>query len=160
MASGYPIPKFYFSASKPEAEFNSNTEIGFTEVSGLDYQIDLIEYRDGRDPNFSKIKMPGMRKFSNVTLKKGIIQGFKDANSDFYSWIADGGSDGTVRKRSGYRKQVTLTLKDEEGTDVVAWKLYGAFPLKVAFTDLKADSNEVAVDSLELAIEDMTVEYF
>lgn len=159
MARLYPVPKFYFTVAKLDGDFNNSAEIGFTEVSGLDYQVDLIEYRDGRDPNFSKIKMPGMRKFSNVTLKKGIIQGFKEANKDLYKWIGDGGSDGTVRKRTNYRKDVVIALKDEEGNEVVAWKLISAFPLKVAFTDMKADGNEVAIDSLELAIEDLEVEY-
>lgn len=160
MASGFPIPKFFFSVARLGAEFNNAEDIGFTEVSGLDYSVDIIEYRAGNDPNFSKIKMPGMRKFSNVTLKKGIIQGFKDANSDFYSWIASGQSDGTVRKRTDYRKSITITLKDEEGNEVVAWNLINAFPIKVTFTDLKADANEAAVETLELAIEDLTVEYF
>lgn len=159
MAAGYPFPKFYFKVSRPEKEFNNVEEIGFTEVSGLDYQADLIEYRHGADQNFSKIKMPGLRKFSNVTLKKGVIQGFKDANAEFFTWIGDGKSAGTVRKRVDYRKNVVITLNDEEGHPVVAWTLTNAFPVKVAFTDMKADANEVAVETLELAIEDLSVEY-
>jgi phage tail-like protein len=159
MAQGYPFPKFYFKVSRPEQEFNSVDQIGFTEVSGLDYQTDLIEYRHGSDPNFSKIKLPGLRKFSNVTLKKGLIQGFKDANAELYAWIGDGGKAGSVRKRVGYRKNIVITLNDEEGNPVVAWTLTNAFPVKVAFTDMKADANEVAVETLELAIEDLNVEY-
>ena len=159
MAAGYPIPKFYFSVSKPEDEFNSSDQIGFTEVSGLDYSVEPIEYRDGIDPGFNKVKMPGLRKFSNVTLKKAIIQNFAEANKDFYKWIGDGGSDGTIRKRTDYRKNVVITLKDEEGNEVVAWTLYNAFPVKVGFTDMKSDANEVAIETLELAIEDLSVEY-
>jgi len=159
MAIGYPIPKFYFKVSRPEQEFNSADQIGFTEVSGLDYQIDLIEYRHGNDINFSKIKLPGLRKFSNVTLKKGVIQGFKDSNAEFYTWVGDGKKDGTIRKRSGYRRNIVITLNDEEGHAVVAWTLTNAWPVKVAFNDMKADANEVAVESLELAIEDLAVEY-
>lgn len=159
MAAGYPFPKFYFKVSRPEKEFNSADQIGFTEVSGLDYQADLIEYRHGSDPNFSKIKMPGLRKFSNVTLKKGIIQGFKEANADFFTWLGDGKADKTVRKRKDYRLNLIITLNDEEGNPVVAWTLTNAFPVKVAFTDMKADANEVAVETLELAIEDLAVEY-
>jgi len=159
MAKSYPLPKFYFKVSRPEQEFNSADQIGFTEVSGLDYQTDLIEYRHGADPNFSKIKMPGLRKFSNVTLKKGLIQGFKDANAEFFSWIGDGSKAGSVRKRVGYRKNLVITLNDEEGNPVVAWTLTNAFPVKVSFTDMKADANEVAVETLELGIEELTVEY-
>lgn len=159
MPQGYPVPKFFFSVSKPEDEFQNQTEIGFTEVSGLDYQVDVIEYRHGEDPNFSKTKQAGLRKFSNVTLKRGIIQGFKDANTDFYKWIGDGSHDKSVRKRSDYHRIVTITLKDEEANPVAAWTLTNAFPVKVAFTDMKADANEVAIDTLELAIEDLSVEF-
>jgi phage tail-like protein len=159
MAKEYPIPKFYFRVSRPQSEFKNNEQIGFTEVSGLDYQGDVIEYRSGSDINFSKIKLPGLRKFSNVTLKKGVIQGFKDANAEFFQWIGDGRKDGTVRRRQNYRKTVVITLNDEEGNPVVAWTLANAFPVKVGFTDLKADANEIAIETLELAIEDLTVEY-
>ena len=159
MATGYPIPKFYFKVSRPDEEFNSVDQVGFTECSGLDYQTDLIEYRQGADINFSKIKLPGLRKFSNVTLKKGVIQGFKDANAEFFTWIGDGKKNGTVRKRIGYRKNIVITLNDEEGNPVVAWTLTNAWPVKVAFTDMKGDANEVAIETLELAIEDLAVEY-
>jgi phage tail-like protein len=159
MAQGYPVPKFFFSVSKPDDEFSNQAEIGFTEVSGLDYQIDPIEYRHGDDPNFSKIKMAGLRKFSNVTLKKAIIQGKKESNHDFYKWLGDGGNATSVRKRLDYRKTVTITLKDEESNPVAAWTLTNAFPVKVAFTDMKADANEIAIDTLELAIEDLSVEF-
>lgn len=159
MANGYPFPKFYFRVSRPEQEFKNADEIGFTEVSGLDYQLEVIEYRDGSNKNFSKIKMGGLRKFSNVTLKKGVIQGFKEANTDFFQWIGDGNTDGSVRKRISYRKNIVITLMDEEGNEVVAWELTNAFPVKVAFTDMKADANEVAVETLELAIEDLSVTY-
>ena len=145
--------------SRPEQEFNSVDQIGFTEVSGLDYQADLIEYRHGSDPNFSKVKMPGLRKFSNVTLKKGVIQGFKEANAEFFGWLGDGKNTISVRKRTDYRKNIVITLVDEEANPVVAWTLTNAFPVKVAFTDMKADANEVAVETLELAIEELTVEY-
>lgn len=159
MAKEYPIPKFFFSVSKPEDQFSSQDNIGFSEVSGLDYQVELIEYRRGNDANFNKIKLLGLRKFSNVTLKKAIIQGFKDANKDFYKWIGDGGTKTSVRARKDYRRTVIITLKDEEGNDVVAWTLYNAAPVKVAFTDMKSDGNEVAIDTLELAIEDLSIEY-
>ena len=158
MATAYPFPKFYFKVSRPEQEFNSVDQIGFTEVSGLDYQIDLIEYRRGNDPNFSKIKLPGLRKFSNVTLKKGLVQGFKDANGEFFQWIGDGSKKGTVRKRLEYRKNVVITLNDEEGNPVIAWTLTNAFPVKVAFTDLKADANEVSIESVELVHEGLVIQ--
>jgi phage tail-like protein len=163
MATGYPIPKFRFTVAWSKPELSNATEVGFTEVSGLDYQIDLIEYRTGIDIGLSKIKLPGMRKFSNVTLKKGLVQGMKDANSDFYKWIDGSGSGtptpGSIRSRKEYRKTLTITLIDEESQPVIAWTLQNAFPVKVAFSDMKADANEISIDTLELAHEGLTMEY-
>lgn len=160
MSANYPLAKFYFKVSRPgDSEFHSVDQVGFTEVSGLSYELDVIEYRRGNDPNLSKIKIPGLRKFGNVTLKKGVIQGYKDANADFYSWIGDGNIAISVRKRTDYRRNIVITLNDEAGEPMVAWTLTNAMPIKVAFTDMKADANEVAVETLELAIEDLAVEY-
>jgi phage tail-like protein len=156
----YPIPKFRFRVSWDKEKPNQEENIGFTEVTGLDYSVDPIEYRDGIDPNLSKKKMAGLRKFSNVTLKRGVFTGIKD----FYLWIdGTGGSSGvgnfSIRKRQEYRRTVTITLLDEAATPVVTWTLTNAFPIKVQFNDMKADGNEVAVETLELAHEGVTVEY-
>ena len=61
----YPLAKFHFSVEW------GGTRIGFTEVTGLDVETEVIEYREGSSPEYSKVKMPGMQKFSNVTLKRG-----------------------------------------------------------------------------------------
>lgn len=163
MAQGYPVPKFRFTVSWTNPGLSNSDTIGFTEVSGLDYQIDIIEYRTGIDVGLSKVKLPGMRKFSNVTLKKGVVQGMKESNNDFYKWLDGSGSgtpvQGSVRSRKDYRKTITITLLDEESNPVAAWTLMAAFPVKVAFTDMKADANEVGIDTLELAHEGLTLEY-
>jgi len=159
MATNYPLAKFYFKVSRLTDKLNSEATVGFTEVSGLSYEIDVAEYRSGIDPGFSKVKIPGLRKFGNVTLKKGVIQGAKDANADFYSWIGNGDMAFSVKQRKDYRRDIVITLMDEANEPMVAWTLSRAFPIKVAFTDMKADANEVAVETLELAIEDLSVEY-
>jgi phage tail-like protein len=61
--ANYPLPKFHFLVQW------GGERIGFTEVTGLDIQVELIEYREGSNPEYSKIKMPGMLKYSNITLK-------------------------------------------------------------------------------------------
>lgn len=151
----YPIPKFRFKVKF--AGLSKENEIGFTEVTGLDYALDPIEYRDGIDPNLSKRKMAGMRKFSNVSLKRGVFKGL----NDFYSWV-DGGdkaTDTAIVKRKDYRRTVTITLMDEAAVEVVTWTLTNAFPIKVQFSDMKADGNEVSVDTMELVHEGLTVNY-
>jgi len=159
MATNYPLGKFRFKVGRQKNNLESEETVGFTEVSGLSYEIEVAEYRTGLDRGFSKVKIPGLRKFGNVTLKKGVIQGASKANSDFYTWISDGNAPFSVKTRTDYRRDIVIVLMDEANEPMVTWTLFQAFPIKVAFTDMKADANEVAIETLELAIEDLTVDY-
>jgi phage tail-like protein len=138
----YPISKFHF-----QVEWGGTT-VGFTEVSGLDITTEVIEYRDGASPEYSKIKMPGQRKFSNITLKRGTFKG----NNEFYNWF------NTVNMNQIERRDLTISLLNESHEPVVVWKVKNAWPTKVTPTDLKADGNEVALESLELAHEGLTIQ--
>ncbi|MBX7140323.1 MAG: phage tail protein [Chitinophagales bacterium] len=142
MAAQYPIPKFHFRLEWGGAK------IGFTEVTGLDISNDVIEYRDGATPEYSKIKMPGLRKFSNITMKRGTFKG----DNDFYAWF------NTIQLNTVERRDITISLLNENHEPVVVWKVKNAFPVKVTSTDLKADGNEVAIESLELAHEGLTIQ--
>jgi len=138
----YPIPKFHF-----QVEWGGS-KIGFTEVSGLDITTEVIEYRDGASPEYSKVKMPGQRKFSNITMKRGTFKG----DNEFYSWF------NTVNLNQIERRNLTISLLNENHEPVVVWKVKNAWPTKVTPTDLKADGNEVALESLELAHEGLTIQ--
>ena len=137
----YPIPKFHFRVEW------GGSKIGFTEVTGLDTQVEAIEYREGSSPEYSKLKMPGLQKFSNVTLKRGT---FTD-DKDFYNWIK------TVSLNTVERRDVTISLLNEKHEPIITWKIRNAFPVKVQASDLKADGNEVAIETLELAHEGLKV---
>jgi phage tail-like protein len=138
----YPLPKFHFTVEW------GGTRIGFSEVSGLDMQVDLIEYRDGSSPTYGKIKMPGMHKFSNITLKRGVFQG----DNDFFNWL------NTVSLNTIERRDLTISLLNEQHMPVMTWKVRNAWPVKVQSTDLKSDANEVAIETLELAHEGLTIQ--
>jgi phage tail-like protein len=138
----YPLPKFHFLVEW------GGSKIGFTEVSGLDITTEVIEYRDGVSPEYSKIKMPGQRKFSNITLKRG---SFKSDNQ-FYEWF------NTVSLNTIERRNLTVSLLNENHEPVIVWKVKNAWPTKITPTDLKADGNEVAIESLELAHEGLTIQ--
>lgn len=138
----YPLPKFHF-----QVEWGGS-QIGFTEVSGLDIETEVIEYRQGASPEYSKIKMPGMRKFSNITMKRGTFQG----DNEFHDWF------NTVSLNTIERRDLTLSLLNENHEPVVIWKIKNAFPIKVQSTDLKADGNEVAIETLELAHEGLVIQ--
>ena len=135
----YPLPKFHFNVEW------GGSEIGFTEVTGLDQQVEVIEYRDGSSPEYSKVKMPGLQKYSNITLKRGTFTGHKE----FYRWI------NTISLNTVDRRNVTINLLNENHEPVMTWKVRNAFPVKVQASDLKSDGNEVAIETLELAHEGM-----
>ena len=139
--NSYPLPKFYFKVSF------DNIECVFTEVSGLDAESQIIEYRHGDSKQFSAIKMPGIAKSGNVTLKRGIF--VKDNN--FWNWF------NAIKMNTIKRSTVTIQLLDENGKPTMTWKLANAFPLKVTATDMKSDGNEVAVETIELVHEGLTI---
>ncbi|WP_282073437.1 phage tail protein, partial [Janibacter hoylei] len=66
--SVWPLPQFRFEVRLGEAD-----PVSFAEVSGLDAETDVIEYRDGDSKAFSSIKMPGLPKHGNVTMKRGLF---------------------------------------------------------------------------------------
>ena len=138
----YPLVKFHF-----QVEWGG-TKIGFTEVSGLDVESEVVEYREGSSPEYSKIKMPGMQKYSNITLKRGT---FKSDNEYFKWW-------NTVKLNTIERRDVTISLLNEEHQPVITWKVKNAWPNKIQSTDLKADGNEVAIESMELVHEGLTIQ--
>lgn len=139
--ANYPLPKFFFELNVGMAR------TGFTEVTGLDIQYEPIEYREGSSPEHSKLKMPGMPKFSNITLKRGTIK----ADSDFYAWLA------SIKLNTAERRDVTIKLLDEEGEAAMTWKAVNAFPVKVQASDLKSDGNEVAIETIEIAHEGLSL---
>ena len=137
----WPLPKFYFQVKIGDAEG------AFQEVSGLDMEAQVIEYRHGNSPDFSTIKMPGIKKYSNVTLKKGV---FKD-DKTFWDWF------NKIKLNTIERLTVTISLLDEGGAAVQTWTLKNAWPTKITGTDMKSDGNEVAVETIEVAHEGITI---
>lgn len=138
----YPIPKFHF-----QVEWGGS-KIGFTEVTGLDITTEVIQYRDGANPEYSKVKMPGQRTYSNITLKRGTFAG----DNEFYKWF------NTVNLNKIERRDLTISLLNENHEPVVVWKVKNAWPSKVTPTDLNSDGNDVALESLELAHEGLTIQ--
>jgi phage tail-like protein len=137
----WPMPKFHFQV-KWDSEVMS-----FQEVSGLDVEAQPIEYRSGDSKTFSTVKMPGIKKFGNVTMKKGVFKG----DNKFWDWLAE------IKMNVIKRKPVTISLLDEEGNPTMVWTLTNAWPSKITGTDLKSEGNEVAVESIEIVHEGLTI---
>ena len=137
----WPVPKFHF-----EVKWGS-TVMSFQEVSGLEVETQVIEYRAGSNKVFSTVKMPGIKKFTNVTMKKGIFK----ADKKFWDWFSE------IKMNTIKRVPITISLLDEDGAPTMVWTLANAWPSKITGTDLKAAGNEVAVEAIEIAHDGLTV---
>ncbi|CAO3411737.1 phage tail protein [Azospirillum largimobile] len=139
--STWPLPKFYFQVTG----IPGNPV--FQEVTGLETEAQVIEYRAGNSKIFSPIKMPGLQKVGNVTMKKGIF-----VNDDaLWTWF------NTIAMNTIARSTIVVSLLDQTGAPQYSWTLNNAFPVKLTGTELKSDGNEVAVESIEIAFETMSI---
>ena len=122
-----------------------NKQFAFQEITGLSNESEDLEYRKGNTRGFSPIKMTGLQKSGNITLKRGVFTGDKALWDDF-------------RKNAvNERQTVTISLLDETNAAVMNWTLSNAFPIKAVSADLKAEGNEVAVETLELGHEGISI---
>ena len=117
----------------------------FSEVSGFDATMDVVEYRAGDDPAITPTKLPGLIKYGNITLKWGSSE-----TMVLYDWLIDI-TEGTIEK-----KTVTLTALDEEGSPAASWRCINAWPVKYTAPDFNGTSSEVAIETIELAHEGVT----
>ena len=92
--------------------------------------------------------MPGMQKYSNITLKRGTFKG----DNEYFEWW------NTVKLNTIERRDITIKLLNEERDPIVVWKVRNAWPLKVQSTTLKADGSEVAIETMELVHEGLTIQ--
>jgi phage tail-like protein len=122
-------------------------EMGFSEVETPSGEIEVIEYREGADTVNSARKLPGLAKYPNVTLKRGIT-----GRTDLFEWWK------SVRDGQVQRRNVTITLLDEQRQSVLRWHLRNAWPVKIEGPSLNATGNEVAIETLELAHEGLEIE--
>ena len=137
--AGYPHGKFRY-----KVEIDGLDAGGFSEVSGFDASIDVIEYREG-DMVQTPMKIPGLKKYGNITLKQGLADSMV-----LYEWVI-AGVNGAVD-----RKTITITLLDEEEAPAASWQVINAWPTKYTAPDFNATSSEVAIETLEIAHEGMT----
>ncbi len=151
----YPLTKMNFLVT---AEAVSGTA-AFTEASGVEASVEPIEFRQGNANSMAPVKIPGLVKHGNVTLKMGYT-----SDNKFKEWIQK-----CVSETRGEmpRTNVSIELIDIRGgtpTAVVTstqggkiWVLKNAWVTKYSAPDLNSTANEVAIESLELAYEELTI---
>ena len=147
MPAYYPPASFHF-----KVEFlgvsgtDVDTEQRFHDVSGLSFEIETEELREGGENRFA-YKLPKRAKFPNLVLKRGLLKGtalldwFKSAQNTYF----------TVAVYDFKPADMVITLLDEADQPVAIWKVVQAYPLKWSTSDLRANDNSVVIETIELA---------
>ena len=118
----------------------------FTEASGLEVTIDPIEYRNGSE-DITPRKVPGLKKFTNITLKKG-----NSGDLEFWNWIVEA-MNGQVNRTAG-----SIALLDENKQEVMRWNFKRGWPCKWTGPGLNAANNEIAMETLEICHEGLQID--
>lgn len=137
----------------PEVSQNFSVEwggnrLGFTEVSGLSIEVTVIPFTDGASPSNTPRKMPGQKVYQNIVLKRGIMA----LDNDFFNSI------NSIQLNKAERRNLFIRLLNEQHEPIVTWIARNAFPVKYIGPTLRANSSEIAIESLEFAHEGLTVE--
>lgn len=124
-------------------EIDGITRAAFQEASGFDSTIDVVEHREGGE-NTTPRKLPGLTKYSNITLKWGLTD-----DRELYDWHRQW----VLGDPSAQRKSGSIILLDRQGNEKSRWNFVNAWPTKWDGPDFNAEGNDVAVETLELAHE-------
>jgi len=138
----HPMPAYHFLVEWGGAR------VSFIEVSGLEITTDVIEHRDGADPDQTAHKMPGLTRYKNIVLKRGILKG----DNDFFNWM------NTKSLNQVERRDIIIKLLNENHEPVISWRAVNAFPVRLSGPVLNANSSDVAIEELELAHEGLIVQ--
>lgn len=139
-----------YSAFNFIVEINGNQIAAFQEVSGLDSENTPIEYREGADALNTVRKLPGIEKYPNLTLKRGITGSL--ALWDWRKEVRDGST------AFPPTRDVVIQLQNEKHENVFKWKLTNAWCTKLTGPSLNAKSNEIAIETMELAYDRLDLE--
>jgi len=131
-----------FRAHNFRLEIGGITRAGFRECSGLDAANDAIDYREGTDKDLALSKIPGLVKFSNITLKWGLT-----TDPDIWKWRKSA-MGGKVE-----RKNLSIVLLAEDGAEVKRWNVFDAWCSKLTMPALNATGNDVAIETMEITHE-------
>jgi len=138
-----PLGNFRFAL-----QIDNITAAGFAECTGLQMETKVFEYKEGGN-NTTTLKFPDSTSFANITLKRGVT-----SSNELLQWQLDVANGQTGRS---VPRKVAIVLQDEKGTQVSKWNLVRPFPAKWVGPDLKGGGNEIAIESLEIAHEGISL---
>jgi phage tail-like protein len=124
-------------------EIDGITQAGFSDCSGFGASNGPIEYREGGELKTVR-KLPGLTKYTNITLKWGLTD-----SKDLYNWFRDV-VNGKIQRKNG-----SIIVLDLEGQEKARWTFFNGWPTKFDHPDLSAKGTDVAIETLEIAIENL-----
>ena len=141
--NNYPLTGFHFTVKWSDDDEN----VSFSEVSGLSVSTTPIEYREGANKEYTTYKMPGLKKYNNVILKRGTMA----SDNGFFDWF------NSIANNTVERRDITISLLNESHEPAVTWSLKNAFPVKYDGGSLNGSDGKVVIESVELSYESFTV---
>jgi len=138
-----PLPVYNFRVRIDQETYS------FSEVSGLSIEYDTITYKHGLSWKEGPEQMPGMKSEVNISLKRGIVSG----RSLLYDWLS------TIQLNRVEKHNLIIDLCDENGEPVISWTVKNAFPKKLDAPSFNADTNELAIENLDLLASDLKISY-
>ena len=135
----------YNLASNFALEIDGIVQGGFQEITGIEAEVEVIEYRDGNDAMLRK--RAGRVKYGNITLKRGQVK-----DKALYLWFKEV-IDGKTNRKSG-----AIISQGREGTENVRYNFFEAFPIKWKAPDLNSKSDTFQVEEVTLTCEKVEME--
>lgn len=144
--NSYPLPVYNY-----RVDIEGET-LSFSEVSGLSIAHEVTTYKEsptGGAIGPKLMQMPAQPTPPAITLKRGIIRG--DRLTYLYQWLR------SKQLNLMDKKDITISLCDEEGAPVIVWKVFNAFPKKLDAPSFTADANDAAIETMELAADSIEI---
>jgi phage tail-like protein len=140
------------SRNDPLASFNfivivEDMRAGFSEIGGLSTETDIIEYREGSE-DITVRKIPGKRKYTNISLKRG----YTPDGKDLWAWRKSV-MDGKTQRKGG-----TISLLDESRKVALTWEFSEGWPSKWAGPAFNAKNNDIAIEEMEICVEGLALQ--
>lgn len=138
MANSDYVVGFYFSLSF------GGEDAAFKEVSGISKEFGIEEVASGGENRF-KYRLPNIPSSKNLVLKRAILP----TGSQLISWCSSTLDDGLANAIQ--TKDVSVDLLDNEGSVLMKWTFFNAYPVSYNVSDLKSQENEIVIETIELA---------
>jgi phage tail-like protein len=139
-------PPVSFSFSVSISGVAGANEGSFQEVTGLQVKLGTEDVKEGGENRFVH-RLPTPPKYENLVLKRGLFKG----SSPLIDWARQG-----VESFTFNPKTVLINLLDENGSPLASWNVLNAYPISLLMSEFKAQENNIAIETLELAFNNFT----